>query len=290
MLSALIISMRPRQWTKNLFIFAGLIFSQNVFAGYLFLKTCLAFVAFCVLTGSVYLINDIVDIKQDRAHPTKRMRPLASGLLSRKGALVFAVLLSLISIVFSCLLSLSFALTALAYFILMVCYSLYLKRVVLLDVLAISTGFILRVVAGAVLVEVHISSWLLTCTIFLSLFLALGKRRHERVILESGSAEHREVLQKYSLTLLDQLIAVASASTLLSYALYTMSEATVQKFGSENLKFTIPFVVYGLFRYLYLIFVKEGGGNPDKDLFADRPLLIDVILWIVAVGFILYIQ
>ena len=289
MVSTLLISMRPRQWSKNLFLFAGLVFSQNVFHGVLFVKTCLAFGAFCLLTGAVYIINDIVDVKDDRMHPTKRTRPLASGRVSRKAALAVAVVLALFSLAASSLLSVNFALTALIYFTLMVLYSLVLKRVVLLDVLAISTGFILRVVAGAVLVNVHISSWLLTCTIFLSLLLALGKRRHELVIMESGSEGHRKVLQNYSRTLVDQLIAVAAASTLLSYALYTMSEATTEKFGSENLKFTIPFVVYGLFRYLYLIIVKGEGGNPDKDLFSDRPLFIDILLWICAVGLIVYI-
>ena len=289
MVSALIVSMRPRQWMKNLFIFAGLVFSQNVFQGILLLKALLAFGAFCLLTGAVYLINDVVDFKEDRIHPTKRTRPIASGLVSRRAALGVAVLVILCSLLISFFLKINFAIAALIYFLLMILYSLYLKRIVILDVLAISVGFILRVVAGAVLVDVHISSWLLTCTIFLSLLLALGKRRHELVLLESSSAQHRRVLQKYSLPLLNQLITVAAASTLLSYALYTMSEATVQKFGSDHLKFTIPFVVYGLFRYLYLIFVKEEGGHPDRDLLSDYPLFIDVVLWMFAVGFIVYV-
>ncbi|MFQ6092784.1 MAG: decaprenyl-phosphate phosphoribosyltransferase [bacterium] len=288
MVSALIISMRPHQWTKNGFIFAGLVFSQNVLHGALLLKTLEAFLAFCLLTGGVYIINDVIDLKEDRVHPQKRTRPIASGRVAKGTAFTVAALLVIFSLFFSFVLDAGFGMTALIYFLLMVAYSLFLKRVVILDVLAISAGFILRVVAGAVLVGVHISSWLLTCTIFLSLFLALGKRRYELVTMDPGSGGHRQVMESYSLTFVDQLIAVAAASTLLSYALYTMSAATVKKFGSENLRFTIPFVVYGIFRYLYLIHVRQEGDNPGKVLFSDRPLLIDVALWVVVVGLILY--
>ena len=289
MVTTLLRAMRPSQWTKNFFLFAGLVFSQHVFHGPFFFKTVLAFFAFCLLTSGVYIMNDVIDVKEDRLHPTKRTRPIASGRLTIARALSTACLLVVVSMVLSFILDFDFGMTALIYLLLMVFYSLLFKRVEILDVLVISSGFILRVVAGTLLIGVTISSWLLTCTIFLSLFLALGKRRHELGLVQSGMEGHRSVLQKYNLPFLDQLIAVAAASTLLSYALYSMSESTVEKFGSENLKFTIPFVVYGLFRYMYLIYIRKGGGNPGKDLFSDRALLIDVILWVIAVGFILYV-
>ena len=288
MVSSLLISMRPYQWTKNLFIFAVLIFSQKILSGPLLLKTLFGFFTFCFLTGGVYIINDVMDVQEDRLHPTKRTRPIASGRISIAWARLAAFFLVVGSVLISFVLDIGFGLTTLVYLLLMVFYSLFLKRVVIIDVLVISAGFILRIVAGAVLVGETISSWLLTCTIFLSLFLALGKRRYELGLVQTGLEGHRHVLQRYSLPFLDQLIAVATASTLLSYALYTMSEATVRKFGSENLKFTIPFVVYGLFRYLYLIYVKQEGGNPGRILFSDNSLLLDVILWVMAVGVILY--
>ena len=289
MISSLLFSMRPYQWTKNLFIFAGLVFSQNVLDGALVLKTVFGFFAFCVLTSGAYMINDVLDVKEDRAHPTKMKRPIASGRVSKMWAFCIAVPLIIGSLLLSFVLHINFGLTSLIYLLLMIFYSLFLKRIVILDVLVISAGFILRVVAGTVLVGVVVSSWLLTCTIFLSLFLALGKRRHELGLVQQGSEGHRQVLRRYNQNFLDQLIAITAASTLLSYALYTMSDSTVEKFGSENLKFTIPFVVYGLFRYLYLIHVKKEGGNPGKDLFSDYALLIDVILWVFSVGLIIYI-
>lgn len=282
-------SMRPYQWTKNLFLFAGLIFSQNLLHGPLILRTVLAFCTFCLLTGGVYIINDVIDKKEDRLHPSKKNRPIASGRVSVAWALATALCSIIVSLLLSFRLSVDFGVIAAIYVILMTGYSLLLKRVVILDVLIISAGFILRVVAGTVLIGVTISSWLLTCTIFLSLCLALGKRRCELSLVHSGSEGHRDVLQRYSLPFLDQLIAVVTASTLLSYALYTMSEATVEKFGSEKLIFTIPFVVYGLFRYLYLIYVKSEGGDPGKDLFTDRGLLLDVILWVCVAGVLLYV-
>ena len=289
MISSLLFSMRPYQWTKNLFIFAGLVFSQNVLDGALVLKTVFGFFAFCVLTSGAYMINDVLDVKEDRAHPTKMKRPIASGRVSKMWAFCIAVPLIIGSLLLSFVLHINFGLTSLIYLLLMIFYSLFLKRIVILDVLVISAGFILRVVAGTVLVGVVVSSWLLTCTIFLSLFLALGKRRHELGLVQQGSEGYRQVLRRYNQNFLDQLIAITAASTLFSYALYTMSDSTVEKFGSENLKFTIPFVVYGLFRYLYLIHVKKEGGNPGKDLFSDYALLIDVILWVFSVGLIIYI-
>lgn len=280
--------MRPYQWSKNLFIFAGLIFSQKLLHGPLLLRTALAFCTFCLLTGGIYIINDVLDVKEDRLHPTKKTRPIAAGQVSITLALSTAILFLIMALVLSYTLSTDLGNISLIYVLLMVCYSLFLKKMVILDVLVIAMGFILRVVAGTVLIGVTISSWLLTCTIFLSLCLALGKRRYELSLAQSGSEGHRDVLQQYSLRFLDQLIAVVAASTLLSYALYTMSEATVEKFGSERLIFTIPFVVYGLFRYLYLIYVRKEGGNPGMDLFTDPALLIDVILWVCVAGWILY--
>jgi len=288
MLAGLVQSMRPLQWTKNLFIYAGLIFSEHVFDMPLLGTTSLAFAIFCLLTGGIYIVNDVVDIPADSLHPAKKTRPIASGRIPRGTAIIAGILCLAIALVCSFALSREFGLVALIYALLMLLYSLFLKEMVILDVLIISTGFILRVVAGAVLIGVTISSWLLICTIFLSLFLALGKRRYELALVQPGAEGLRPVLHHYSRSFLDQLIAVTAASTLLSYALYTVSESTVEKFGSQNLEFTIPFVVYGVFRYLYLIYVRMEGGNPGRDLFMDRALLVDVILWVAVVLAILY--
>lgn len=281
-------SLRPGQWTKNLFIFAGILFSQNVFNSPLLLKVIFAFLVFCLLSGAVYIFNDLIDLEQDRRHPVKSQRPIAVGKLKIPYAILAFVLFSLFSLWMAYYLGLPFFLGALSYFLLQIVYSLFLKRMVVLDVFAIAFGFVLRVVAGAVVIDVEISSWLLICTILLALLLGFSKRRHELVLLEEEAENHRRALTQYSPYLLDQMISVVTAGTVVAYVLYTMSEETIAKFGTKNLIFTVPFVLYGIFRYLYLVHRKGAGGNPEKILVTDKPLMINILLWVIAVGVILY--
>jgi 4-hydroxybenzoate polyprenyltransferase len=280
--------MRPKQWVKNSFIFAALIFSQNVFNPRLLLISIGAFVTFCFISGGVYLLNDLLDIEMDKKHPRKSLRPLASGRLSPLIVkFVFIVLLA-VSLTGSFLINLSFGIIALGYLVVQIAYSAFLKNVVIMDVFSIATGFFLRVLAGAKAIEVPISSWLLICTIFISLFLALGKRRHEILLLSGDAGNHRKVLDEYRFTLLDQMVTVATTGTVISYSLYTLSQETIRKFNTEDLWFTIPIVLYGIFRYLYLLYRKEEGGDPELLLFEDKPLFASVVLYIIVVGIILY--
>ncbi len=284
----LLLALRPHQWSKNLVVLAALIFARQLFHVPSLVAALEAFLLFCVLSGAVYLINDLVDLEQDRLHPVKRQRPLASGRLSPGLAQGAAAILVVGGLAGSFALEASFGVTAFSYFALMVCYTLFLKNVVILDVLTLSFGFVLRAIAGAVAIGVAFSNWLLVCTMLLALFLALTKRRHELLLLADGAAGHRRILGEYSLSLLDQMIAVVTASTLLSYALYTQSPETVFKFGTDRLVWTLPFVLYGIFRYLYLVHQRDEGGNPSLVLINDRPLLAAVGLWTVAVIAIIY--
>ena len=281
-------TMRPKQWTKNLLLFAALIFSQNLFQTAMLGDVIIAFLIFCILSGSVYTLNDLIDLNQDRQHPKKSKRPLASGKLKPPLAIISGIIMVSLSLTSAFWLSTNFAWIALGYFILQIAYSTLLKHVVILDVLAVSTGFVLRAIAGAEVINVPISSWLLICTILLALFLALGKRRNEILLLEENAVHHRKILYEYSPGLLDQMISVATASTVVAYALYTMSAETIKKFHTDNLKYTIPFVLYGIFRYLYLIHQKSEGGSPEKILLNDKPLLINIILYLITIWFFTY--
>lgn len=283
-------SMRPYQWTKNLFVFAPLIFSQNILnVPYLF-KTVLAFALFCLLSGAVYIWNDLRDIEEDKLHPVKSQRPLASGRLGKTPATAAFVFFSLVGLGCAFLLNLTFFILALAYLLLQIFYSAWLKHVVILDVLLIAAGFLLRVSAGGVVIMVDISEWLLICTFLLALFIALSKRRHELVLLEEDASSHRPILQEYSPYLLDQMISVVTASTVVAYCLYTISEETVAKFGSSRLIYTVPFVLYGIFRYLYLIHKKGEGGSPEFLILKDKPFLAGILLWIASAIIILYVR
>ena len=244
-------------------------------------------VVFCALAGVVYLVNDLADLERDRLHPSKRTRPLASGALSPAVARAAAALLFAFAVAAAWTLGPGFLLCALAYPALGLAYSLALKHVVILDVLAVALGFVLRAVAGAFAIGVHFSPWLLVCTILLALFLVLAKRRHELVTLDDAVG-HRQILAEYSPYLLDQMIAVVTASCLTAYAFYTLAPETVEKYRTERLALTIPFVIYGIFRYLYLVHRRDQGGSPGDVLLTDRPLLAAVALWAVAMVLIVY--
>ncbi len=286
---ALLVSLRPHQWTKNLLVVpAALVFSKHLFETDAALRVGLALVVFCALSGAVYLVNDLADLERDRLHPRKRLRPLASGALPVPVARVAAVLLFVAGLGGGLALGPGFVAVGLAYVVLNLAYSFGLKNVVILDVLAVSLGFVLRAVAGALAIDVHFSSWLLVCTILLALFLSLAKRRHELVLLDTSAGDHRSILAEYTPYLLDQMIAVVTASCLTAYAFYTLAPETVEKYQTERLALTIPFVIYGIFRYLYLVHRREEGGSPTDVLLTDRPLLAAAALWAVAVVVIVY--
>ncbi len=278
----LLASMRPRQWIKNAFLLAPLVFSRRGDALGSVERALAALGLFCLLAGSVYLFNDLVDRERDQLHPVKRLRPIASGLLPVRVAGAAAALFAAGSLALSFVLSPSFGGVALAYLALQIAYTFWVKHWVLLDVFAIAAGFVLRVVAGALVIAVPISNWLYLCTLLLALFLALGKRRAE---LSEASEGHRPSLALYSVPLLDQLIGIVSACTILAYALYTLAPETTQKFGSDRLKFTVPCVMFGLFRYLFLVHRRGRGGAPERVLLSDAPLLACVgifsalVLW-----------
>jgi 4-hydroxybenzoate polyprenyltransferase len=284
----LLVSIRPGEWTKNLFVFAGLLFGQRLTDAAAVERACIAFAIFCALAGVVYLVNDLADRERDRQHPRKSLRPIASGALSVPAALSAAAIMGGTALTAAWWLGRGFGLVASGYLLLLVLYSGPLKHVVIIDVLTIAIGFVLRVVAGAVAIAVPISQWLLICTILLALFLGLSKRRHEIVLLADGAIGHRRILQEYSPYLLDQMIGVVTASTLMAYILYATSHETAEKFGTSLLGLTIPFPLYGIFRYLYLVHRKEGGGSPAELLLNDRPLLACVALWALAVAVIIY--
>ena len=281
-------SIRPQQWLKNLFIFAPLIFSENIFNRSMFLQSLLAFAVFCLLSGALYILNDLKDLEEDRIHPIKSKRPLAAGELKKRQAITAFVILSFISLLFASLVNEEFLWVCLVYYVLQIAYSFALKHVVILDVFIVASGFFLRVIAGAVAIQVQISPWLLICTTLLALFLALSKRRHEILLLDEEAMSHRPILKEYSAYLLDQMISVVTASTVIAYCLYTISGETIEKFGTNKLILTVPFVLYGIFRYLYLIHQKAEGGTPETLILKDHPLLLDIILWIVSAALIIY--
>jgi 4-hydroxybenzoate polyprenyltransferase len=285
---SLIISIRPGQWTKNLLIFAGLLFGLRLFDPIAVIEATLTFVIFCGLSGGVYLINDVLDRESDRQHPLKARRPIASGAVSVPLAIGTAAVLAVAGLSAAFAINVRLGIVSAAYLALLGLYSAALKHIVIVDVLTIAVGFVLRATAGAVAIDVEISHWLLVCTILGALFMALAKRRHELMLLTDTATSHRRILGEYSPYLLDQMIAVVTASTLISYVFYTISPDTQQKFGTQWLGLTIPFPLYGIFRYLYLVHRREGGGSPSDLLLTDRPLLACVALWVLFVALIIY--
>ena len=266
--------LRPKQWTKNVFVFSGLIFSQNILNPPLFAKTFQAFILFCMISSCVYIINDLVDIEKDKLHPTKKYRPLVSGDVNKRVAIIILSCLMLLSISGSFALDFKFGLIILSYFIINTLYSIKLKHIVIIDIMIISVGFVLRAISGAVVINVEISPWLLICTVFLSLFLALSKRKNELIVLEDNAKNHRKILGDYSIDLIEQMLPVVTSCAIISYALYTFTGAR-----TNIMMITIPFVIYGIFRYQYLTYKKGFGGRPESAFFCDKPFIINVLSW-----------
>jgi len=271
--------MRPEQWLKNGFVLAPIVFSGLIFDSDAWLRILLAAAAFCAASSATYLINDVVDREADRAHPVKRQRPIAAGTVSPLQATAAAAVLVTAAVAVAVGLGGWFPLVLIGYVVLVLLYSAVLKHAVFLDVLVVAAGFVLRVVGGAVAIEVPVSRWLLLVTYLLALYLALGKRRAELVVLGEGAGNHRVVLGQYTLPMVDGAISVVLGATVLAYALYTVAPDTVAKVGSEGLMATVPIVLYGLFRYLYLLHRHELGGSPTRALLTDRPLLACVAVW-----------
>ncbi|MBK8619558.1 MAG: decaprenyl-phosphate phosphoribosyltransferase [Anaerolineales bacterium] len=289
MLTALLKTMRPRQWvTKNIFIFAAIVFDKQLFVLDSFLRTLAGFALFCLISSSVYIFNDIADVEADRQHPDKKNRPIPSGKLPMPAAWTAGIVLAVVTLGAGYLLEPAFGYVVGVYFLLIMAYSKWLKHIPIVDVLVISAGFVLRVGAGVTLIQVErFSPWLYVVMTLLSLFLGFGKRRAELALLVQGAGSHRKVLDGYTLPLLDQYIMIVSATTIVAYSLYTFSAPNVPE--NHSMMLTIPFVVYTIFRYLYLIEVKHAGGAPEEILLSDRPFQIAMILWGVTVLAIFYL-
>lgn len=280
-------ALRPTQWVKNLFVVAPLVFAHRLLDPASFSRSLLAFTAFCALSSAVYLLNDVRDREADRLHPRKRNRPIASGALSVGTALAVSLVLGTGALATARWLGTHFGVVLLLYLAINVAYSLGLKEVVILDVMILSLGFVLRVEAGAAAIDVAVSSWLLLCTIFLALFLAFSKRRHEIELLADEAASQRRVLTHYSVPFLDQMINVVTASAVVSYALYAMAPESVAQHG-RGLVFTVPLVLFGVFRYLYLAYQRPRERSPTEEILLDPPFLANLALWALAVAWILY--
>lgn len=287
-LKALAISLRPHQWVKNSLVFGGLIFSRSLFRWEVVWLSLGAFLTFCLASSGVYLLNDLRDLEGDRRHPTKRLRPLAAGVLSPMAAGATMAMLLVASAFAALSLGTNFAMVLGAYLLLNVAYSMGLKRVVILDVMAVAAGFVLRALAGAVVIGVQASPWLILCTLMLALLVGFGRRRHELSLLQSEARNHRPCLEGYSVQFLDLMMAVSGAAAVVTYGLYTMADETVAHFGSRSLVLTTPWVVYGVFRYLYLVHQRMEGGDPAHLFVTDAPSLVNALLWVMAVFFIIY--
>jgi 4-hydroxybenzoate polyprenyltransferase len=284
----LFISMRPKQWSKNVIVFAGLFFAEDIFELAKIKAAALAFAMFCLASSAGYLFNDILDRKKDALHPRKKFRPIAAGTLSVPVALSWILLFIIVSVYYSFSLSRDFGLIIIAYLVLTCTYSIYLKKLVIIDVLIIASGFMFRAIGGTLAIHEQVSSWLILCAIFLALFLALTKRRAEALALGKSADAVRSTLADYGIDFLDQMINTVTAACLMAYALYTLDPTTIAKFHSRNLIFTVPFVIYGLFRYLFLVHHRHLGEAPETALLKDKPILVCILLYCVTVVFIIY--
>jgi len=288
LITALIKTMRPKQWVKNVVIFAPLVFDVKLLDLRYLAQTIAGFVLLCLVSGTVYLINDLADVEKDRQHPKKRYRPLASGQLGISVAIVAAVVIPLVALPLGFLLPLAFGAILTSYLLIQIAYSFWLKNVVIIDVMLIAAGFLLRVAAGVPLVDAErFSPWLYICMTLLALLVGFGKRRHELVLLKENANAHRHSLEEYNLSLLDHVISIVTASTLVAYAFYTFSAPNLPP--NHTMMLTIPFVLYAIFRYLYLIHVKGMGGAPEEIAFSDRPLQITFLLWGLSVVIVMYV-
>lgn len=285
---ALLAALRPAQWTKNAVVLAPLVFALKATDPVSVVRAVVAALAFCAVASAGYLLNDLADRERDRSHPVKRLRPIAAGHVSVPAALWAAGALSLAGVAATAALGADVAGCALGYLALQVLYSRALKHVPLVDVFTIAAGFVLRVVAGAQAVAVPISHWLYLCTLLLALFLAIAKRRAEMALLDEGAREHRGALASYTVPLLDQLSTIVCACTVLAYALYTVAPETIEKFRGDRLKFTVPFVLFGIFRYLLLVHDRGDGGQPERVLLRDRALQLDILAWLAVVAWAIY--
>lgn len=285
----LLVEMRPMEWSKNLLVFSGLIFSRSLTDPHNVAASFLGFVLFCCASSGVYLFNDLCDLKEDREHPVKRHRPLASGALSVNVARFTMLVLFAIAAVGSLMLSHGFAVLVGIYLATCLAYSLKLKDIVILDVILIASGFVIRAISGAVIISVEVSEWLVLCTSMVALLVGFGKRRHELVLLEASAGNHRRSLSDYSVGFLDSIMNICAGAAVLTYALYTRADQTVERVGSRAMLLTIPFVIYGVFRYLFLIHRREAGGDPVQILFRDRPTMLNLLLWIVTAGLVIYL-
>ncbi|MEL7059500.1 MAG: decaprenyl-phosphate phosphoribosyltransferase [Acidobacteriota bacterium] len=288
MFQALLLGMRPVQWVKNVFVLAPIVFAEQLDDPQLLARAGVAVLAFCCAASAIYLFNDLRDREEDRLHPVKRHRPIASGALPVPLAAAAAFALAALGFVVAWGLGVAFALVLALYLAINLAYSSGLKRIVILDVMAVSSGYVLRVIAGGLAVSVDVSRWLLLCTIFLALFLIFSKRRHELVLLREVAGEHRAVLQQYSEAFLDQMINVVTASTVVCYSLYAVDDDTVARFGSDALVYTVPLVLFGIFRYLYLIYQRPDRRNPTEALLRDPPFVANVVVWGLVVLWIVY--
>ncbi|HEV2762027.1 MAG TPA: decaprenyl-phosphate phosphoribosyltransferase [Pyrinomonadaceae bacterium] len=289
-MGALWAAMRPRQWVKNFLVLAALVFGRRLFVAEALTDALLGFVAFCMVSSAGYLVNDLKDLEHDRRHPSKRARPLAEGRLGVGGAVVAAVVLALGGAACGLLVGRGFALALGAYAAVSLAYTLLLKRVVIVDVFAVAAGFVLRAAAGALAVGVELSGWLLVCTTLGALLVGFGKRRNELLLLKETAEGHRRVLEEYNLRFLDMMIGIAAASSVMSYALYTASEETAARFHTRAMFLTLPFVLYGIFRYLFLVYCRGRGGDPVETALTDRATLANALLWAATVVVILYLR
>ncbi len=288
-LRGLLVEMRPQEWTKNLLVFSGVIFSRSLTDINNLWISLAGFAIFCAASSCIYLLNDLCDLQADREHPVKRNRPLASGVLNIHVARIALFALFLTAAIGSFALNRSFAFVVSVYLLICIAYSLKLKDVVILDVILIAGGFVLRAISGAVLIGVAPSEWLVLCTSMVALLIGFGKRRHEIVLLEENAQNHRRSLSDYSIEFLNSIMNICAGSALVTYALYTRADETVARVGSNGMLLTIPFVVYGIFRYLFLIYKRSAGGDPVQILIHDRPTLLNLLLWIVTVGLVIYL-
>lgn len=282
-------ALRPQQWTKNLAVFAPLLFARAVTVPGAAWHATLAFLSFCALASGLYVVNDWMDQAQDRLHPEKKLRPIAAGEISALGAVALVVGCWLVGGVLAVLAGPNVGPIAHAYVLVELAYTFWLKRYVIVDVLVIATGFVLRVYGGAAAIDVPVSNWLFLCALLLALFLALGKRRAELVSLDTSQAHgHRATLADYSVPLLDQMLTLVAAACVVAYALYTVAPDTVEKVGSDRMKYSVPFVVYGILRYLYLLHRRGGGGTPERVLLQDGPTVLNLALYLGTVGWVLF--